>query len=96
MNLYINYQFNFSDTLSVKGQTESPVEMEHLLNGLTHLMNNVSAAALHQTVFKLLMEYLLNHSDTSKKEMKEVYVLLDFLKFVGELQGEDGVEGLGK
>lgn len=87
MNVYINYQFNFGNTITQKADSsEDSVEVDILMQQLSNLMNQVSAVALRETVFKLLMEYVVKHGEGSRKQMKEVYVLLEFLKVLGDVQ----------
>ena len=89
MNVYINYQFNFGNTIGQKADfSEDSQEVNLLIQQLNELMNQVSAVSLRETVFKLLMEYVVKHGEGSRKEMKEVYVLLGFLKVLGDVQGK--------
>ncbi|HTN19699.1 MAG TPA: hypothetical protein VL125_04455 [Pelobium sp.] len=88
MNVYINYQFNFGHTLTQNEHIEESGEFDHLIQLLNDLMNQVSATNLRETVFRLLMEYVVKHGEGSRNEMKEVYFLLEFLKVMGEVQGK--------
>lgn len=87
MNVHINYQFNFGNNIVIREQEGTAVEFEILLQALEHLLNQISANSLKDTIFKLLMEYLMKHGESSKRELKEVYDLLEFLKIMAEFQG---------
>ncbi|MFC5284239.1 hypothetical protein [Pedobacter alpinus] len=88
MNLYINYQFNFGNNIHKQVEGLGAESLDPLLQELEKLLQNVSAASLKETLFKLLMEYMVKHGEPARKDLKEVYILLEFLKQMGEVQAK--------
>ena len=82
MNIYFNYQFNFENKIGAQKHEEMPIEMEPIIMELAHFINCVNTASLKETIFKLLMDYMVKNGEPPKKELKEIYALLEFLKFL--------------